>query len=73
MSGTVLIRQGHEIKGIPQEDCEKGLSAVQQHIRGRLEFMSDEHHRVRNFVVRELPNAGEPLSPNKILERSRPI
>ena len=34
-----------------------------------LGFMSEEHHRVRNFVVRELPGAGEPLSPGFIAER----
>ena len=30
--------------------------------------MSEEHHLVRNFVVRELPNAGEPLSPEFIAQ-----
>ena len=66
MSGTVLIGQGNEIKGIPQDDWENSLSAVQQHIKSRLGFMSEEHHLVRNFVVKELPNAGEPLSPEII-------
>ena len=63
MNGTVLIGQGQQITGIPQEEWENNLSAVQQHIKGRLDFMSEEHHHVRNFVVRELPNIGEPLSP----------
>ncbi len=66
MSGTVLIGQGNEIKGIPQDEWENSLSAVQQHIKSRLGFMSEEHHLVRNFVVRELPNAGEPLYPEII-------
>jgi hypothetical protein len=37
-------------------------------VRGdaRLEFMSQEHHRVRNFVVREIPRVGQPLSPEFI-------
>ena len=36
----------------------------QRHLRGgaHLDFMSEEHHRVRNFVVLELPRAGEPLT-----------
>ena len=38
-------------------------------IGAELGFMSEEHHRVRNFVVRELPGAGEPLSPGFIAER----
>ena len=31
-----------------------------------LAFMSDDHHRVRNFVVVELPRAACPLSPASI-------
>lgn len=31
-----------------------------------LGFMSEEHHLVREYVVRELPNVGEPLSPEFI-------
>ena len=68
MSGTVLIGRGHEITGIPQKDWESGLSQVQQHIKGRLDFMSEEHHLARNFVVRELPHVKEPLSPEFIAQ-----
>jgi len=31
-----------------------------------LAFMSEDHHRVRDFVVTEIPRAGEPLSPETI-------
>jgi hypothetical protein len=31
--------------------------------------MSKEHHLVRNFVVREMPIAGEPLSPDYIAQK----
>ncbi len=31
--------------------------------------MSKEHHLVRNFVVREMPIAGEPLSPAYIAQK----
>ncbi len=31
-----------------------------------LDFMSEEHHRVRNWVVTELPRAGNPLTPESI-------
>ena len=33
-----------------------------------LGFMSEEHHLVREFAVRELPKIGEPLSPEFIAE-----
>jgi hypothetical protein len=52
----------------------------QRQVRGgaHLDFMSDDHHRVRNFVVRELPRVAEPLSPELIareldLEASRVV
>ena len=40
----------------------------QRQVGGRfdLDFMTDTHHRVRNYVVREMPRAGEPLSPERI-------
>jgi hypothetical protein len=31
-----------------------------------LAFMTQNHHAVRNFVVRELPRRGAPLSPTQI-------
>ena len=31
-----------------------------------LAFMSEDHHRVRDFVVREIPHIGEPLLPETI-------
>jgi hypothetical protein len=36
---------------------------------GTLDFMSEDHHRVRNFVVTALPGHGQPLSPEVIGER----
>lgn len=34
--------------------------------RSKLNFMTADHHRVRNFVVAQLPRAGVPLSPESI-------
>jgi hypothetical protein len=39
---------------------------VARQARGAVEslgFMSEDHHRVRDFAVRELPRVGKPLSP----------
>ena len=43
----------------------------QRHMKAedRLGFMSEEHHRVRDFVVRELPRLGEPVSPQFIAQQ----
>jgi hypothetical protein len=69
VSETILLRQNRQITKIPRAGWEQGLSAVAQHIGAGLSFMSDEHHLVRNFAVRELPNAGRPLSPEFIADK----
>ena len=40
----------------------------QRQVKGaaQLDLMTEDHHRVRNFVVTELPRTGEPLSPDYI-------
>ena len=63
---TVLIGKGHEIKEIAQADWEQQLALVPERQRARLEFMSDDHHAVRYFVVRELTREGRPLEPGPI-------
>ena len=42
----------------------------QRQVRGKaaLDFMSDDHQRVRDFVVTEIPKAGKPLSPDGIAQ-----
>jgi hypothetical protein len=42
----------------------------QRQVRGEanLDFMSIDHHRVRDFVVTEIPKAGKPLSPEYIAQ-----
>ena len=43
----------------------------QRHVRGdaHLDFMSEDHHRVRDFVVRELARVGKPLSSDFIAQK----
>ena len=40
-------------------------------VRGeaRLDFMSEDHHRIRELVVKELPRVAKPLPPSTIAER----
>jgi len=71
MSGTILMGRGHQIIKIPRKEWEKHLSAVPQHSETRLGFMSEEHHLVRYFVVRELPRTGEPMPPEFISQKLR--
>jgi len=66
MSETVLLGQGRQITELPRKTWEGHLSQVPQHSETRLSFMSEEHHLVRYFVVRELPSTGGPMQPEFI-------
>ncbi len=61
MTDTVLIGRGDTIGSIARRDWEQELSSAPEKISQSLEFMSHDHHLVRNFVVRELPRLGRPI------------
>jgi hypothetical protein len=64
MDNSLLMGMGHHTIPLPR-------MVWQRHVQGDadLGFMSDEHHRVRNFCVTELPRVGQPLPPESIAER----
>jgi len=66
LSDTILLGQGRQITEIPRKEWEKNLSQISQHSEARLGFMSQEHHLVRNFVVRKLPRTSQPVQPDLI-------
>ena len=68
MGETILMGQGRQITEIPRESWEHHLSQAPHHTEARLSFMSEEHHRVRYFAVRELPRVGAPLPPGLIAQ-----
>jgi hypothetical protein len=69
MSETILLGRGRQIIRVPREKWEKHLSTAPQHGEARLGFMSEEHHLVRYFAVRELPRTGGPIRPEFISQR----
>ena len=69
MSDTLLRGFSRYMIPIPRMLWRRQVSRRAEKMGAGLGFMSEEHHRVRNFVVRELPGAGEPLSPGFIAER----
>jgi len=66
MRENVLIGRGRQIIEIPRKEWENGLAGRLPHIEARLKFMTKDHHLLRNFVVREIPKVGKPLSPEFI-------
>jgi hypothetical protein len=69
MEENVRIGKGREIVETPRNQWERGLEGRLPMVKARLGFMSESHHLVRNFVVKELPYAGKPLSSDFISQR----
>jgi len=68
MSTRLLIGLGRRMVPIPRMLWQWRVRTGARRTGAALAFMSEEHHLVREFAVRELPNVGEPLSPEFIAE-----
>ena len=67
MKDIILIGRQETIHEVPAEVWRQHLAAAQHHTPAAFSFMTHNHHRVRNFVVMELPrNHGKPLKPADI-------
>ena len=66
MSETILVGRGREIELMPRSEWEGQLSKVPEAMKTRLGFMTEQHHLVRYFVVRELPRVRWPITPEYI-------
>ena len=53
---------------LPGMVWKKRVNGEKDHMTARLAFMSEDHHRVRNYVVRELPRLGAPITPARLAE-----
>ena len=70
MKDRILIGRRKQIFDVLAENWRKHLAGARQHGQVRLSFMTADHHRVRNFAVRELPrNLGKSLSAEEIARR----
>jgi hypothetical protein len=70
MKNVILVGRQDKILEVPSEKWLEHLEHAQQHPSGRLDFMTPEHHVVRNFAVSELPrNHGLPLKAEDIAQR----
>lgn len=58
MEKVVLIGRGKEIVSQAEEAWRQELAAAPAFVAKRLEFMTPDHHAVRDFAVRELPRRG---------------
>ena len=68
MEEKVLLGQDQQMLDIPQAMWKQHLTQIPQHSQGRLSFMTEKHHQIRYFVVRELVNGRKPVEPELISE-----
>jgi hypothetical protein len=80
LSESILVGRESTIYRLPVGEWRKHLEEAPERIARRLDFMTEDHHRVRYFVVRELPRIGKPIAPGLIsdelklsLEQTRTI
>lgn len=66
MNEFVLSGSGNQLTKIPVETWKLHVEQAPQNIAPVLDFMTEEHHRVRYHVVRELPGLGRPITPEEI-------
>ena len=69
MNKRLLLGLGRMMLPIPRSIWQRQVAQSEKGGHSGLSFMSEEHHRVRDFAVLELPRAGAPLSPERIAER----
>jgi len=62
MSDTLLLGFYRHMIPIPRSIWRRVLISQAKSMGAELDFMSEEHHLIRNYIVRELPRIGEPVS-----------
>jgi hypothetical protein len=68
VTDRLLLGIGRWMIPIPGPLWRRLVAANARKVEASLGFMSNDHHRVRDFVVMELPRAGRPLGPEAIAE-----
>ncbi len=63
MTQHILLGRGRDIVPIPEHTWKQHLAQVPEHSQSRLSFMTDAHHQVRYFAVRELARRQQPIAP----------
>ncbi|HMK35963.1 MAG TPA: hypothetical protein VK463_12895 [Desulfomonilaceae bacterium] len=69
MKNRIMIGFWRYMINLPPFVWEKEISKAKRKFEAELGFMSDEHRLVHHFVVKELPYAGEPLSPEVVANK----
>jgi hypothetical protein len=65
----LLLGLGRYLIPVPRVVWQRLIGARAARTGASLAFMSEDHHRVRDFAVLELPRSGAPLPPQSIAEQ----
>jgi len=69
MDEKILLGRGRQILELPESVWKGHLAQIPDHSQDRLGFMTEQHHQVRYFVVRELVTGMQPISPKLISDK----
>ncbi len=69
MEEKILLGRDQKMVEIPQATWKQDLTHIPQHIQSRLSFMTNTHHQIRYFVVKEMANTQKPIEPEFISEK----
>lgn len=69
MTKSVLSVAENQFSEIPEELWAQHVQLRAKEIPKVLGFMTADHHRIRNFVVRELPQLAKPIPPQLIAKK----
>ena len=61
MTTKLWMGRGRYMLRVPRFLWERRVRSGAGHARASLAFMTEEHHLVREFAVRELPRTGKPI------------
>lgn len=69
MKDSLLLGLWRHLIPVPRGIWQRQIEGSGEHTEANLGFMSEEHHLIRNFVVRELPRVGKPLTSQFIAQK----
>ena len=68
MEEKIFLGRDQNMLEVPESTWKQHLTQIPQHSQSRLSFMTETHHQIRYFVVKELANRQKPIDPEFISE-----
>jgi len=69
MEEKIFLGRDQNMLEVPASMWKQHLTQIPQHSQSRLSFMTDAHHQIRYFVVKEMANTQKPIEPEFISDK----